>query len=375
MTEALALGYNRGGFYPEVTMLRLLPVLLLLLIAFPAQAAVELARKGDPPVTIKDVYLRDGTSYLAIGDILSSLHLHGAWDDVNHVYRIKTPRGTAVISPGSHYLRLGERFIPLSHRPRFIDGRLRVPEDFITAHLAALVGQPIFYRNLNPAPKATSSDKTSLDRLFAFLLRKDKPASAPLLGGVAIDPGHGGQDPGAIGIDGLKEKTVVLAVAKKLEKLLKMRLGIPVYLSRDGDYTLTRKQRWAAAKHPDVDAFILLHAQASFRSSPHGVTLFVRPREESREGGPPVGDGESMRLALALKAALLNAGFDVDDVVRAPLLPLGRGNLPTVLVELGYLTNPSDETLLKDPAGDEKMAEALFAGLKNFAQKPKEPPK
>ncbi len=366
------LGYNRDGFYPEVTMLRLLLVLLLLLSSFPAHAAVELARKGDPAVTIKEVYLRDGISYLAIGDVLSSLHLRGSWDGVAHVYRIKTPRGTALISPGSHYLRLGNQFIPLSHRPRFIDGRLRVPEDFITAHLAALLGQPVFYRNLNPPPAASAADETSLDRLFAFLLRKKKPASAPVLGGVAIDPGHGGQDPGAIGIDGVKEKTVDLAVAKRLAKILKMHLGIPVYLSRDGDYTLTPKQRMAAARHPDVDAFILLHAQASFSSAPHGITLFVRPREETRESAATVGEGESVRLALELKSALEGAGFDVVALERAPLLPLGRGNLPTVLVELGYLSNPADQARLNDPAGDEKVAQALYEGLQSFAQKPKE---
>jgi N-acetylmuramoyl-L-alanine amidase len=366
------LGYKRVGFSLEVTMLRLLTVLLLLLIAIPAHAAVELARKGDPPVTIKDVYLRDGVSYLAVGDVLSALHLAGSWDDVAHVYRIKTPRGTAIISPGTHYLRLGGQFIPLSHRPRFIDGRLRVAEDFITGHLAALVGQPVFYRNLNPPAVTSAGNDTPLDRLFAFLLRKKKSASAPVLGGVAIDPGHGGQDPGAIGIDGVKEKTVDLAVARQLEKILKMRLGIPVYLSRDGDYTLTRKQRLAAAKHPDVDAFILLHAQDSFSATPHGVTLFVRPREETREGDLPVGEGESMRLALDLKAALQDAGFDVAGILRAPLLPLGRGNLPTVLVELGYLSNPGDEAVLKDPGGQQRLAKALFDGLKSFAKKPKE---
>ena len=342
---------------------------LLLLFALPAQASVELALTGRPPVTIKEVYQRDGVSYLAVEDVLAPLHLRGKWDSVAHIYRIETPRGTAVISPGSHFLRMGDSFIPLAHLPRFIDGRLRVAEDFVTAQLPNLLGAPVYYRNLSPSQASTAEGKTSLDRLFAFLLRKKDPdAGAPALRAVAIDPGHGGQDPGCIGIDGLKEKTVDLDVAKLLEKRLKMELGIPIYLSRDGDYALTPTQRLKPATHPDVDAFLLLHAEGSFNASPHGICLFVRPREESKSGVLPAEEGASMRLARCLEESLRQGGFLVDGIFRAPLLPLGRGDLPTVMVELGFLTNPQDAALLRNEGEQEKIAEALFAGLKKFAE-------
>lgn len=354
-------------------MFRLFPVLLLLLtLASQSEASVEIALAGKPTANVDEVYLRDGVAYLAIDDVLPVLDLSGRWDSVAHVYRIRTFRGTAVISPGSHYLRLGERFVPLAHPPRFIDGRLRVAEDFVSSHLPGLLGLSVHYRNLNPPELVPDESQTPLDKLFAFLLRKKRPADAALLRAVALDPGHGGQDPGALGSGGIKEKDVTLGVARRLEKLLKMRMGIPVYLSRDGDYALEPQQRLEPATRPEVDGLVVLHAQSSFSPVPHGVTLFVRPRQAFAEGDRPAGEGESMRLARLLAEALEAAGLEVAGTVPAPLLPLGRGDLPTVLVELGYLSHPGDRSLLQDVAGQDRLAAALFHGLQKFANDSKE---
>ncbi len=349
---------------------RFLPILcLFLLSALPAGAVVEIARSGQPPVSINDVYLRDGVPYLSIDEVLGDLNLSGQWDSVEHLYRLKLPRGTAVISPGSHYLRWGERLITLSDLPRFIDNRLRVPEDFVRQKIPQLLGEAIYYRNLNPANLAANQEESPLDRLFAVLARKQRVENGgPALRGIALDPGHGGQDPGSIGLDGEMEKTVALDVSRRLEKLLKMRLGIPVYMSRDGDYTLDLKQRLAPASRPDADALVLLHAQASLSPAVHGLTLIIRPREERQGGSPEAGEGGSMRLARHLDEALQQAGLAVTGIIRAPLLPLGRGDLPTVLVELGYLSNSADSTLLRDPAGQDRLAEALYTGIHSFAE-------
>jgi len=348
--------------------------LFLLCLVLPAEASVQLAPAGQPPVTIDEVYLSDGVPFLAIDDVLPALGLSGDWDSVAHVYRLRTPRGTAVISPGSDYLRLGERFIPLTRRPRFIDGRLRVAEDFVTVQLPALLDRPVSYRNLNPPAVAATGKDTPLDKLFAFLLRKKRPgAGGPALRGLAIDPGHGGQDTGVLAADGTKEKDVVLAVAEDLEKQTKMHLGIPVYLSRDADYGLSRKKRFEAAAKPDVDALLLLHAQASLSPLPQGISLIVRPPEFFDGGTPPAGEAESMRLARFLRAALVEAGLQVNDIVEAPLLPLGRGDLPSVVIELGYLSNPSDRSLLLDPQGRQRLAGALFRGLRNYSSEEKNP--
>ena len=93
-----------------------------LLAGSPAGAAIEISRPGRPAVTIADVYQRDGVAFVAIDEVLAALGLSGAWDNVEHLYRITTPQGVAVISPGSDYLRFGERAVKVEHRPRFFDG-------------------------------------------------------------------------------------------------------------------------------------------------------------------------------------------------------------------------------------------------------------
>ncbi|MBE0597387.1 MAG: N-acetylmuramoyl-L-alanine amidase [Desulfuromonadales bacterium] len=348
--------------------LRLAVACLFFLAAAPALAAVELARIGQPPVTIQEVYLQNNTHYLAIDDVLAALGLSGRWEPVDHVYRFSTPRGTVTISPGSQFLRLNSSFQTLSDRPRFLDGRLRVPEDFLLERIPNLLGEPIYYRNLDPPALVPGEEESPLDRLFAFLLRKEPAGQGgATLRGIVLDPGHGGHDAGSFAVGGEKEKTVALEVSRRLEKLLKMRLGIPVYPTRSGDYHLGLAQRFEPATRPDADALLLLHAQGSLSPLPQGINLIVRPQEEREEGSLELGEGESMRLARHLGRALRQAGLEVKGIVRAPLLPLGRGNLPTVLVELGYLSNAQDRQLLADPQNQERLAEALFAGIRSFA--------
>ncbi|PLX91369.1 MAG: hypothetical protein C0621_11240 [Desulfuromonas sp.] len=344
-------------------------VLFLLVLPLTATAQVEIALGSRTPTLIDEVYLRDGLPYLPADEVLEPLGLTGKWDSVKHLYRIRTPRGRAVVSPGSHFLRLGEEMIPVEHPPRFIDGKLRLAEDMVIMHLAALLDEPIYYRNLEPPARLDQAEEEGLDGLFSFLLERKASDAVATLRGVAIDVGHGGEDTGVIGPDGVKEKDVVLAIAGKLEKKIKMHLDIPVYLSRDKDYTLTREQHFAPARNDDADILIILHAQGSFSPEAKGSVLFIRPRQ-SDAAGEPIADG-SETLALALQQALSDESA-TPPLLRAPLLPLGRGSLPTVLVEVGYLTNPEELTRLTDPEGSAAVASLLYEGLENYIQMLKE---
>lgn len=343
-------------------MYRVLFLFLLVSLANVAEGAVQLALEGQPPTTIEEVYLRDGASYLAVEEVLQVFGLSGSWDSVKHIYEIDTPQGKALMSPGSQFLRLGGRLQPLTNPPSFMDGRLRVDEDFVAIHLPAILNLSVYYRNLDPDVEQLPAN-SSLDRLFSFLLRKQKPSGVQGLRGITIDPAHGGIDPGSIGPNGVTEKEVVLSIAQKLQRRLKMHLDLPVYLSRNGDYSLTPGQRFEALNNPEADALILLHAQASLSPKPRGVMLFIRPQEQLAARGD-----DSLSLAQQLKQALTQAGIVVTAIERAPLLPLGKGDLPTVMVELGYLSNSEDRELLSQAAGQERMAEGLFNGLKAFAQ-------
>lgn len=343
----------------------------LLLLPLDALAAVEIGLGTARPALIEEVYQREGVAFLPLEEVLAALGLSGDWDAVDHVYRIKTPLGKAVISPGSQYLRLEDRFLPLDHKPRFIDGRLRVAEDLVLVHLQSFLGDRVYYRNLNPPAVTLSEDETPLDRLFAFLLQKKRPDQGAGIRGILIDPGHGGTDPGTIG-GGLKEKNVTLEVARQLQKRLKMELGIPVVLTRDSDYALGLQQRFEAAARPEIDVLIQLHAQASLSAGHRGVCLVVRPEEEPPPGEKAPADGRSQQLSMLLADTLAGAGLDVHEPLQAPLLPLGRGNLPTVLVELGFLSNADDAALLGSAEGQERLAAALFKGVKRYADQQKE---
>lgn len=339
-------------------------ILLLLLYALPADALVEVGRPGKDPLVIEDVYLREGTAFVSIDDVLAALELKGEWESVSHVYKIRTPHGRAVISPGSQFLKLGDNFIPVAHRPRFIDGKLRVSEAFLLRQLAPLLTEPIYYRNHNP-PVATQSEDP-LERLFAFLLRKKEPIADGSKWVVSIDPGHGGEDSGALGLNGSKEKIVTLAVGQRLEKLLKMHQDAPVILTRDGDYALDMESRLEAVAAGQADVLLSLHAQSFFSEDASGVNLYVQPQTERDVPDGIVAENSSLKLAGILQEKLENSGFDVHGIKELPVYPLGRGDLPRVMVEMGSLTNTIDLTMLEDPIRQQDFARALFDGLQDF---------
>jgi len=351
----------------------LLTLIIVLLSLHPAFAAVEVALRGQNPAHLEDVYQQDGNIYVAIEDVLPTVGLSGSWDSVNHSFRIKTSRGWALISPASSYLKIADNFYPLQDKPRFIDGRLRVTESFIVNQLALLTGRSIYFRNLDPDTDSTpKDDKNGLEQFFAFLLNKKTPTSGPLLRAVAIDPGHGGLDTGVISAAGVKEKQLNLELAGKLAKKLKMRLGIPIYLSRDGDYELTAEQRLQAAAHEDVDLWLLLHAQSALSPETHGVTLFVRPEDEGRQvaqaEGEPLPPSESMQLARELAKTLRENGIDVLGIIPSSRLSLGQGNLPTVQVEMGFMSNPEELQKLQSEDYQNQLVQALFLGIQRFVR-------
>lgn len=354
------------------------PILLFILfflMTTPLLAAVDIGPRGKDPQRIEDVYQQDGIPYIAIEDIIGAVRLKGHWNSVKHSFRIKTRRGWAEISPASSYLKLSGEYYPLKEKPRFIDGRLRVTDSFVLNQLPLLVGRSVYYRNLDPATDtAVTSEASGMERLFSFLLKKKARRSGPLIRAVAIDPGHGGLDSGVIAVDGFKEKQVSLAVAEKLAKQLKMKLGIPIYLSRDGDYELNLEQRLAPASREDVDLWLLLHAQASFSTEQQGVTLFIRPDEIVTLPNEEVVAAESISLQLAeqLALALREAGILVNGIYPSPLLSLGRGNLPTVQVEMGYLSHPQELARLQSKAHQERLAQAIYQGVWRFAELEKE---
>lgn len=220
---------------------------------------------------------------------------------------------------------------------------------------------------------------------------------------VVIDPGHGGIDPGAIGIKKTKEKDVVLAFGLKLRKALEQAGGIEVVMTRDDDTFLTLKERVKVARDNEADLFIAIHADTVRGGDVRGATLYTLSEKAS--------DAEAEALAHKENRADIIAGVDlgteneeVTDILidlaqresktrslvfakkavtemspvtaftgkpmrSAGFMVLKAPDVPSVLVELGYLSSRQDEAQLTSPAWQDKVARAMARAIeKYFAQ-------
>jgi N-acetylmuramoyl-L-alanine amidase len=218
------------------------------------------------------------------------------------------------------------------------------------------------------------------------------------LGRVVIDPGHGGHDFGTSGPTGLHEKDLVLDVAQRLGALIERRLNSEVVYTRTDDTFVPLQERTAIANDHKADLFLSIHANSSPLSSASGIesyylnfttsksALDVAAREnaasdhsiydlkdlvqqitlkekveESREFAAKV-QGSMMTLA-----SRANSGAKDRGVRKAPFVVLIGASMPSILVEVGFLSNPKDEATMKKPEYRQKMAEALCKGVAQYA--------
>lgn len=218
---------------------------------------------------------------------------------------------------------------------------------------------------------------------------------------VAVDAGHGGDDPGAKGPGGTYEKNVTLAVARDLAKLIDRQPGMKAVLTRDGDYFIPLKRRYQIARENKADLFISVHADAFTSSDARGSSVWVlSPRGATSEaarwladrenradlvGGVSLDDkddtlasvlldlsqGYTMEASSAVADAVLKALAKLGPthrgyVERANFVVLRSPDVPSVLVETAFITNPAEEKKLKNPQHREQLAQAILKGVQNY---------
>jgi N-acetylmuramoyl-L-alanine amidase len=213
---------------------------------------------------------------------------------------------------------------------------------------------------------------------------------------IVIDPGHGGDENGAKGAQGILEKNITLAVARRLKAALETRLGVRVLLTREGDQTVPLDQRAALANNNKADLFLSLHANASVRSSVSGAEVFFlslaeygdEAQEEARaqsETLPVLGGGnrdievvlwemaqarhieQSAAFAKSIEAALRErVPMSPRALQQAPFRVLVGANMPAVLVEMGFLTNPQQEQRLVSDDYQNALVQALVDGIVRY---------
>ena len=218
------------------------------------------------------------------------------------------------------------------------------------------------------------------------------------IGKIVIDPGHGGHDTGTIGPNGLEEKDLVLDVGLKLGKLLESRLGAEVVYTRKDDTFIPLETRTAIANQQRADLFISIHANSSqdpdargvetyylnFTSSPDALEVAARENavsqksvfelqdlvkkialkekiEESHEFASDV--QESLHAGLAAK----NPGIRNRGVKKAPFIVLIGANMPSILAEISFVSNPGDERRLETSEYRLRIAESLYKGIAKYA--------
>ncbi|HZQ44890.1 MAG TPA: N-acetylmuramoyl-L-alanine amidase [Acidobacteriaceae bacterium] len=219
------------------------------------------------------------------------------------------------------------------------------------------------------------------------------------IGRIVIDAGHGGHDSGTLGAGGIEEKDVVLDVALRLGKLLHDRLGADVVYTRADDTFIPLETRTAIANKAQADLFISVHANSSTDASARGVEVYylnftsdpeamqVASRENavSTQSVHELSDlvkkialkdkiDESRELAEDVDQSLYkglergNEGLKNRGVKKAPFVVLIGANMPSILAEISFVTNPTDADELRRPEYRERVAESLYAGVARYAK-------
>jgi len=217
------------------------------------------------------------------------------------------------------------------------------------------------------------------------------------IGRIVVDAGHGGHDSGTLGPGGIEEKDVVLDVALRLGKLLKQRLGADVIYTRDDDTFIPLETRTAIANKAQADLFISVHANSSSDPSARGVETYylnfttsadaleVAARENavSDQSIHQLSDlvkkitlqdkiSESREFASDVEQSLYsgledgNPGLKDRGVKKAPFVVLIGANMPSILAEISFLTNPDDAHELHEPEYRERIAESLYRGVERY---------
>ncbi|MDR3763667.1 MAG: N-acetylmuramoyl-L-alanine amidase, partial [Acidobacteriota bacterium] len=234
--------------------------------------------------------------------------------------------------------------------------------------------------------KPASNGETSLIRALGLKV-----------GRIVIDAGHGGHDTGTIGPNGLLEKDLVLDVALRLGKLLQSKMGADVIYTRDDDTFVPLETRTAIANQKQADLFISIHANSShdqsargvetyylnFNPSPDALEVAARENAVSEKSVHELSDlvkkitlkekvDESREFASDVQQSLYQGllgkekGMRDRGVKKAPFIVLIGANMPSILAEISFVSNPGDEKKLKTPEYREKIAESLYRGISRY---------
>ncbi len=274
------------------------------------------------------------------------------------------------------------------------DGQLRVVLD---------LNQDVRSRSFTVSPNSQFGDRLVIDLQRVGSLTTVKRASDKYRPGrdivVAVDPGHGGYEPGAIGRNGTREKDVALSIAKELARRINAEPGMRAILVRDRDVYIDHRDRTQFARNNRADLFVSIHADAIDDPRAKGASVYalslqgasdeaahqLAQRENASVGGVSLDDKDEVLASVLLdlsQSAALSASLDVGGKVaielsrvtrmhrrsiqQAGFLVLKSPDMPSILVEAAFISNPAEEKKLRDRGHQGRLANAILAGIRNY---------
>jgi N-acetylmuramoyl-L-alanine amidase len=313
--------------------------------------------------------------------------------------------GAQLLTNSKEPLAVGDRLLRQIRVGQYSDDVVRVVLDLAddsTAYDISLL--PDLYRlviHIQPQPTGETV-KSGADKSVIRTTAKTKQAAKTTVPGIrkiVLDPGHGGKDPGAIGVGGVAEKDLVLSIAKKLAVKLTRELGIEVILTRKDDRYVPLEDRTATANAEDADLFVSLHMNASPNLEARGletyyldntsdeasIRLAARENSTSRKNisdlqfilSDMLQNGkleDSISLAHHLQGAVVSGMSrkmsDVKDlgVKKALFYVLVGARMPSVLVEMFFITNRVEGRAMNDEGHQDAMVDALLEGIRKYNQ-------
>ena len=212
---------------------------------------------------------------------------------------------------------------------------------------------------------------------------------------IAIDAGHGGDDPGAIGRRGTREKDVVLSIARRLAELVRKEPGMRPLMIREGDYYVGLRKRINKARKHNADLFISIHADGFRDSRASGSSVYVLSRRgassemgrwlEARENAADLDDKDDLLAEVLLdlsQSATIEASFAVAGNMLGELKRLGKTHkstvqqagfvvlkspdIPSILVETAFISNPTEENRLRDERHQQALARSMLRGIRDY---------
>lgn len=350
-------------------------ILLAAILLFTAGCAT-VPRKGTGREALSSQAVKiDGKDYLPVTIVAMYYQMKWEWDPIAKKAELSKGSDVLAFCVGMEYAVVNHSPERLSSPVVFYEGAVAIPADFAIQRITKILGPP----------QAVARHPSELMQKYA--IRK-----------VVIDAGHGGMDPGAIGRSGLKEKDVTLDIVRRLKDELSAN-GIDIILTRDRDKFISLSGRTRIANDNDVDFFISIHANANRSRSIRGFEVYylsnavddtARAAEAAENSFLKVDDSsfyvrntdleatvwdlvytenreESIELAKYITRSVDNSTSLNNRGIRGARFYVLKGvQMPSVLVEVGYISNTAEERNLKDAAYRKAVASAIAKGILNY---------